>query len=226
MDSTKSGAVSLFGSDTAKNSDCVTSEEEPSTNGNESVTGNDDPAAPAPAANAPASSPVFPRRPRTLGLRELGIMMNARRQATLKPKRGTATGWIDQDDSGTYDPTVNRTPRKALVHRRKKVRHERNGNRDSRRGGSRSTKPVTGYAYMVSFSFEKEAGRAYLRSITPDPGPYPVYTSGDDNSSSGSELEADRAESSIAARKRVRKSRMPTAQVKRLVFLLWTLSTC
>jgi hypothetical protein len=52
-------------------------------------------------------------RPHVSALRDLGIQMNSRRRAAQQTKVGLATGYIDQDDSGNYDPGAQGAKKRA-----------------------------------------------------------------------------------------------------------------
>jgi hypothetical protein len=116
-------------------------------------------------------------RPHVSALRDLGIQMNSRRRAVQQTKVGLATGYIDQDDSGNYDPGAEGAKKRAqrkvalpVTPPPKKVRQEG----DERRGKWAKRIPV-GYSFPISFYFEKEKSLAFLRSITP--GPYSAPSS-------------------------------------------------
>jgi hypothetical protein len=123
----------------------------------------------APATSAPehayfkeyASSPSKART--ASGLRDLTILLNSRNRAARQGAiRGAATAWIDQDDSGNFDPKA--AKRAAAPRRAKRKTSVEDGSAKPRR----SNRPV-GYSFPFVFNLNFEAGLEYLRSITPGP---------------------------------------------------------
>ena len=113
-----------------------------------------------------------PARPKSLGLRDLGIILNNKRRATLHVAiRGAGTAWIDQDDSGTYDPKKDRvTPSPLLTPLRRRRRARAYDEDDQTTTPPRPRKrPPVGYRSLMTFSFTSARALNYLRSITPGP---------------------------------------------------------
>ena len=114
-----------------------------------------------------------PACPKSLGLRDLGIILNSRRRATLHVAiRGAGTAWIDHDDSGTYDPKKDRaTPSPPVTPPRRRRRgraHEENNESITAPPRPRKGPPV-GYRSLMTFSFTSDKALEYLRSISPGP---------------------------------------------------------
>lgn len=114
-----------------------------------------------------------PTRPKLLGLRDLGIILNNKRRATLHVAiRGAGTAWIDQDDSGTYDPEKDRATPSPLLTPPRRRRRARVYDKDdeSVTPPLRPRKlPPVGYRSLMTFSFTSKRALNYLRSITPSP---------------------------------------------------------
>jgi hypothetical protein len=78
----------------------------------------------APAISAPemaylAEDKQKSQMPRSI--RDLGQILNSKRRAAVQQTiRGAATAWIDQDDSGTYDPKADRATPPVTPPRRAK----------------------------------------------------------------------------------------------------------
>ena len=126
--------------------------------------------------NTSPSSPstiilTMPPRPHILGLRELGIMMNTKRQATFQPMKGTAYGRYDHDDSGTYDPHQHASPR---ISRSRNIKKIRSGNEmyGTQRSSGTSKLNHIGHRMLLTFSFTSQVGLDLLRQLTPDPHQY------------------------------------------------------
>jgi hypothetical protein len=145
----------------------------------------------APVSSAPehayfkeyASSPSKART--TSGLRDLTILLNSRNRAARQGAiRGVATAWIDQDDSGNFDPKAAKraaAPRRA----KRKVSVEARGE-DGSAKPRRSNRRVR-YSFPFIFKLDFPAGLEYLRSITPGP---------EGSQSNNAEDEASESESS------------------------------
>jgi len=181
---------------------------------------------------ASAIMPTLPPRPRILGLRELGIMMNTKRQARLLPMRGTASGRYDHDDSGTYNPHKHASPRPTRARNSKRVRLEDDQDGKQRCRRSKASNSVSN-SIVMTFSFSKEASLHYLRSITPDQPPYshnhllnntqngylghsPSFES-EDNPAKGFQQEARRSN---------QRQRQPTAKTARQVATISKVCSC
>ncbi|KAF8852909.1 hypothetical protein BDZ45DRAFT_93716 [Acephala macrosclerotiorum] len=109
---------------------------------------------------------------------EIQSRQRAAAQAGLRKAAGGATAYIDQDESGTYDPNPKRkraTPPAPSTKKPKRARIlgpedlDDDGNPKSRK------KNMVGYRNLVSFKFEKESSLAYLRTLTPEPFPEPEF---------------------------------------------------
>jgi hypothetical protein len=123
----------------------------------------------APAASAPEHAyfkeyASGPSKARTAsGLRDLTILLNSRNRAARQGAiRGAATAWIDQDDSGNFDPKA--AKRAAAPRRAKRKIFVENRSAKPRRSNRR-----VGYSFPFVFNLNFEAGLEYLRSITPGP---------------------------------------------------------
>ncbi|KAH8687398.1 hypothetical protein BGZ60DRAFT_522061 [Tricladium varicosporioides] len=102
-----------------------------------------------------------PRIPATI--RELGILLNSKRRAAAGSLRGTASAWIDLDDSGTYNPKGLRVtpPRKLKIARVLQPAFDGNA-------VTKTRKPYrkVGYGFLVTLKFIEQKSLDYLRSIT------------------------------------------------------------
>ena len=115
-----------------------------------------------------------PLQPRLLGfqdLRNLGVILNKKRRAATQHVaiRGVGTAWIDQDDSGTYDPSKERAPSPETPPprgRRLKTCDE-HGKANSRRN-HQNPDGVSRNGSLLTFSFTTKKALDYLRSICPD----------------------------------------------------------
>jgi hypothetical protein len=123
----------------------------------------------APVASAPEHAyfkeyASGPSKARTAsGLRDLTILLNSRNRAARQGAiRGAATAWIDQDDSGNFDPKA--AKRAAARRRAKRKTSVEDGSAKPRRSNRR-----VGYSFPFVFNLNFEAGLEYLRSITPGP---------------------------------------------------------
>ena len=107
-------------------------------------------------------------RPKIQGFRDIGILMNSRRTASLNAIRGGPSACIDEDNSGTYDPSESRS--KTVVSQPKKIKKAKreNGNDDPSREQTRRRTQV-GYSLPVIFTLSSAKGTDYLRSISPGP---------------------------------------------------------
>jgi hypothetical protein len=112
--------------------------------------------------------------------------MNSRRRAAQQTKVGLATGYIDQDDSGNYDPGAQGAKKRAqrraalpVTPPPKKVRQEGDEGREKR-----AKRVPVGYSFPISFYFKKEKSLAFLRSITPGPYSSPSSSASDTDSNS------------------------------------------
>lgn len=111
-----------------------------------------------------------PPRPLSRTLKNLGVILNSKRIRKYAPMRGLASGRLDFDQTGTYDPkllraTPPRTPPPPRVKRTKTVGEISEGNEKTRKYRR------VGYNYPMVMKFTTEKALKYLRSITP--GPYP-----------------------------------------------------
>ncbi|KAE8448830.1 hypothetical protein EG329_008832 [Mollisiaceae sp. DMI_Dod_QoI] len=103
-------------------------------------------------------------------IRELGVLINSRKRAAakvaLRNAVGAATAYIDQDDSGTYNPKGGRvTPPIPSVKKPKRQRVEE----DDDDGNPRPKKKNwVGYGSIITFKFTTKKALDYLQSITPD----------------------------------------------------------
>jgi hypothetical protein len=104
----------------------------------------------------------------------------------LAHSRDDYSGYIDQDDSGNYDPVAEGAKKRAqrkvalpVTPPPKKVYQEGDG----RRGKWAERIPV-GYSFPISFYFKKEKSLVFLRSITPRPYSSPSSSASDTDSNS------------------------------------------
>jgi hypothetical protein len=121
--------------------------------------------APATAAPEDAFFKDFPKSRISSSIHHLGVILNSKRKAALEPIRGATTAWLDQDDSGTYDPRAKRTQPPARRSKRVKLA----GDGEDGEWNSRKTYRRAGYSLTLSFSFTSKEALAYLKSITPGP---------------------------------------------------------
>lgn len=125
-----------------------------------------------------ASAPDKIRMPK--GTRELGILLNNRRRAAInKSVRGAATAWIDEDDSGTYDPKlIRRTPaspsKRAKRIRTSEVPLDNDGNPKPRKA---SRQIGFRYTLVVELPFKSKKALNYLQTLPA--GPYDTESDGD-----------------------------------------------
>jgi len=136
----------------------------------------------APAADVPREGAIFatcvppPSSRMPESIRKLGIFLNKKRRraaAAQTAMRGGATAWLDQDDSGTYDPKRKRAtpdeqaPQKKAAKKQKRSHSpvlppDENGIPQK----GRETCRKVGYSLLVTLTLESEKGVQYLRSIT------------------------------------------------------------
>jgi hypothetical protein len=140
-------------------------------------------------------------------IRNLGIFLNNKRRAAVQgAMRGGATAWIDQDDSGTYDPKRERaTPDECGPVKKVKRRKIAGGDEgEDGEGKSRREKMYRniGFSLVVTLTLASEVGREYLRSITP--GPTESEPSDSDDDSSDSSTDSDSGYGSFPKRRRKR----------------------
>ena len=107
-------------------------------------------------------------RPKIEGLRDIGILINSRRTASLHAIRGVASAYIDEDDSGTYDPKESQSKTTISQPRRTKKAKKGDGDGDPNQGQTRRDTQV-GYSLPITFVLNSAKGRNYLRSISPGP---------------------------------------------------------
>jgi len=159
----------------------------------------------APPDEDAGAGPDPPMKP-TMSLREIGIFMNSKqRRATLQPMRGAGTAWLDQDDSGTYDPKAERRRAVTPTRRTKKQRADDDENGSSRASRQpRNTRRV-GYALPITFTFTAQEGLDYLRSITP--GPFSDTGSIDEDLSDSRSVGSDSDGSSLRNRRKTRQKK-------------------
>jgi hypothetical protein len=108
-------------------------------------------------------------RSKIQGLRDIGILMNSRRTASLNAIRGIASACIDEDDSGTYDPKESRSKTTIFQPRRMKKAKRADGDEDPSQelGTRRGTQAE--YSLPITAPFSSPQGLDYSRSISPDP---------------------------------------------------------
>lgn len=140
-------------------------------------------------------------------IRDIGMMMNAKRKAATQPMRGAGSAWLDQDDSGNYDPAQEGRRRRAETPPRRAAKRARVHNDE---GGTprpsrepRYGKKIGYGSFLVTLQVTSNKGLEYLRSISP--GPY------SDEESEESETDSDQP---LAARLKTRRSRKTKAKPK------------
>lgn len=108
---------------------------------------------------------------------EIQSRKRAAAQAGLRKAAGGATAYIDQDESGTYDPNPKRkraTPAPSSK-KPKRARILAPEGLDEDGNPKLGKRNMIGYRNLVSFKFEKESSLAYLRTLTPEPFPEPEF---------------------------------------------------
>ncbi|KAE9376122.1 hypothetical protein N431DRAFT_371182 [Stipitochalara longipes BDJ] len=155
----------------------------------------------------PTSTPPS-RMPESI--RNLGILLHKRRRAAAQSAmRGGATAWIDQDDSGTYDPKRKRaTPEEFPQKKVKRQRISPELNEDGNPKPRRVYKKV-GYGLMVTLTLGSEKGREYLRSITPGPVESELSSEIDSDSSTDSDHDSGYGSFPKPRRRRKRQLQQP-----------------
>ena len=145
-----------------------------------------------------------PQMPRSI--RDLGQILNSKRRATVQgPIRGAATAWIDQDDSGTYDPKAARaTPPVTPPRRTKALRVFDELDEDGNPKPRLTRSHRVGYSFPMTIVLTLEAGLDYLRSITPGP----FNSEADDTLSESLDPEKDSGYGSFSRRKTKRPRRL------------------
>ena len=133
-----------------------------------------------------------------VAIKSIGILLNTRskRAAMHLAIQGLSTGYVDQDNSGTYDPKLDRaTPPRTPIARRE---------RDPSAGPNQTKTKKVGYSFPVILTLKSAKSLDYLRSISPALGLY---------SSSSSELADDRSdyESRDPGLRRRRRAKKPVA---------------
>lgn len=169
----------------------------------------------------PSSLPKHTPVPLHQQIRQVGIFLNHRRRAASQQTLlGGATAWVDQDDSGTYDPKLARkTPplRKKAKRRRTAEGLDENSNPKPRNRGRTSE-----YGGLITFSFTGKKALEYLRSISP--GPF-----SDNSEESSLEINGEDGGSgsgSFRRRKRARQVKKSTEILARLVLRLPSFDKC
>lgn len=138
-------------------------------------------------------------------MRELAIEFNLRQRVSTTSV-GMTSSWLDQDTSGTYNPRGGRlTPPPP-----KRPRADQSSNDDDDNNSPKTKRVPVGYSFPMSFVFEGEKGKAYLRSITPGP-----KSSSDDDESSDS---ADDPDSPLPRRKTKPRRKLGAAPMERCVY--------
>ncbi|KAK0117384.1 hypothetical protein ONS96_013214 [Cadophora gregata f. sp. sojae] len=134
-----------------------------------------------PAADIINAFTAGSRRPQMpAGVRELAAAINNRRRAaTNREYRGVATAYIDEDESGTYDPKKSRRTPPSPLRSAKRVRVSNAVNKDGTLKPKRPTKQI-GFRYemLVKFKFQSNKALDYLRTLPP--GPYESQSSNAD----------------------------------------------
>ncbi|KAF7946294.1 hypothetical protein EAE96_009295 [Botrytis aclada] len=154
----------------------------------------------APAAPAPETFPLPSYRsspsircnmPRNF--QELSIMFNStKRTAAIKGQaQRIGTAGADRDDSGTYDPSLERKRNTRTTRATTKKNKENGGEtvKSVSTGSGRKTKEQGSFELMFTIKLTSERGLEYLRNITPGPEDderkFPPIDEADDEESSG-----------------------------------------
>lgn len=116
-----------------------------------------------------AASAYFATKAHQLpSFKELGLLINKSKRAAAIAAglRGAATSCIDQDDSGTYDPKLERrTPPPVRTTWLKKLNDDEEAVNEKQQ---KRWRPPKGYRLLAKFYFEQGRGMSYLRSIAPE----------------------------------------------------------
>lgn len=120
--------------------------------------------------------------------RELGLILNKRRATQHVAIRGVGAAWIDQDDSGTYDPKKERATPPATPPPRRRRRSPTDDDDEDRPRPRKSHRRI-GYRSLLTFSFTSQKALDYLKSISP--GPYDSRTATPEDELSDSTSEAE-----------------------------------
>lgn len=169
----------------------------------------------------PCAVPNYTPAPIHQQIREVGIFLNNKRRATAQQTLlGGATAWVDQDDSGTYDPKLERkTP---PLRKKAKRRRPAEGLGEDGNSKQRKRKRTTEYAGLITFNFTNQKALDYLRSISPGP-----FSDNSEESTLGTDGEDDLSGSGAFGRgKRVRQAKKSDEISTRFVLRLPVLGVC
>lgn len=116
-----------------------------------------------------ASGPPQMRMPK--GARELGMLLNNRRRAAANRNiRGAATAWIDEDDSGTYDPKKARRTPPSPPRPMKRVKTVHSLDDEDNPKPKKPTKQIGfRYSLIVKLLFESKKALNYLKTLPAGP---------------------------------------------------------
>lgn len=143
-------------------------------------------------------------------LRDLRVILNNKRRATQHIAIrgvGNAAAWLDQDDSGTYDPNKEgATPPNTPPRTKKRSRTHED---DHPRPRTQTPHIPKGYCSLVTLSFTGEKALEYLRSVTPGPFDSQSTTPDDDLFESPLNQEEDNIFSPHLTRRKTRRAKKP-----------------
>lgn len=99
-------------------------------------------------------------------IRELNTFLNRKKRAAAQNvMRGAATAYIDQDESGTYDPDKERIhPRRTRKRLKRVDNNDDDEDHEPRARGSGRAR-TKGYGLLLTLPFESEKGLRFLRSL-------------------------------------------------------------
>ncbi|KAH7407159.1 hypothetical protein BKA64DRAFT_408541 [Cadophora sp. MPI-SDFR-AT-0126] len=138
------------------------------------------------------------------GARELAAAINNRRRAaTNRAFRGVATAYIDEDESGTYDPKRARKTPPSPSRPAKRVKTSNAVNKDGTLVSKKPTKQI-GFRYemLVKLKFHSKKALDYLRAL-------PVGPYGSQSSNADEELDFDDDSGYGGSYKRKREAKQP-----------------
>ncbi|KAH7357252.1 hypothetical protein BKA65DRAFT_580709 [Rhexocercosporidium sp. MPI-PUGE-AT-0058] len=109
----------------------------------------------------------FKRHQIPSGIKKLAALINNRKRAATKRElRGGATGYIDEDESGTYDPKEARRTPPSPPRPAKRVKINHALDKDENPQSKKPTKQIGfQYSLMVKLDLKSEKGLDYLRSL-------------------------------------------------------------
>ncbi|TGO92337.1 hypothetical protein BPOR_0005g00260 [Botrytis porri] len=155
---------------------------------------------------------------------ELSIMFNStKRTAAIKGQaHRIGTAGADRDDSGTYDPSLERKRNTRSTRATTKKNKESGGEtvKNVSADSGRKTKEQGSFELMVSIKLTSERGLAYLREITPGPEDDerkfpPIHEADDDDSTDDDEEDEDEEVAIDNSAPSTRRKRIKTSHNRR-----------